>query len=229
MTPKDSQQSSQHGMPLLRQRGKLAANTATGCQSSLAANGARDLLLHVDHPQITLRLMVGEGDRQLVQKRQPWRGSTHPRHRAHASPPAVCLAPAVVGAPRVGAGQHTRAPARRTTGPPTPPAPRQALVSLPAPATRAPPHPGLRAPLCGHLPNPGGVPAHRCGRRARGPHRGGGHRGPGPSWPTGPAWTAPAHAARGRPPRGLPARACDARPGGATSVSYSPAPGGALL
>ena len=64
-------------MPLLAHGGEIAANTAKGRQSPFTAKRARDLLLHFDHPQITLRLIVGERDRQIIQKCQDLLSPSH--------------------------------------------------------------------------------------------------------------------------------------------------------
>jgi hypothetical protein len=72
---KDSYQCSKHSMPLLAHGGAVTTNAAKGSCPLLAAKGARNLLLHFAHPQITLRLMVGAGHPQIFYKRQHVLGS----------------------------------------------------------------------------------------------------------------------------------------------------------
>src|SRR5215469_2314202 len=51
-------QSGEQRHVLLAQRGQIAANATKGCDASFTAEGARDFLLHLDHPHITLSLVI---------------------------------------------------------------------------------------------------------------------------------------------------------------------------
>src|SRR6266853_138549 len=63
-------QSSQHSEALLAQRREIASDAAEGHSESLRAETAGDLLLHFDHPQITLRKAVVERHGEVVQEQQ---------------------------------------------------------------------------------------------------------------------------------------------------------------
>src|SRR5579875_1985348 len=58
MTKQGSLQSRQRVQTLLAQGGKVATNAAKGLSSSLAAKTPRNLLLHLDHAEIALGLVV---------------------------------------------------------------------------------------------------------------------------------------------------------------------------
>jgi len=64
MTTKSGLQSRQEGESLFAQRGQIAANAAEGLGTSNATEASGDLLLHFDHPKISLSQIVGSG-RQL--------------------------------------------------------------------------------------------------------------------------------------------------------------------
>src|SRR5437660_7003692 len=70
MADKDSSQSLKHAMTLLTHGGEIAADATKRRQSGLTAKGARNLLLHLDHAQVALGLIVGKGNGQIVQKGQ---------------------------------------------------------------------------------------------------------------------------------------------------------------
>ena len=55
---------------LLAQGGQVAANAAKGAGSGLAAKGAGDFLLHLDHAHIAFGLIVVKGDHQAMQEGQ---------------------------------------------------------------------------------------------------------------------------------------------------------------
>jgi hypothetical protein len=49
---------------------QIAPDVTKSRHADFAAEGASDLLLDFDHPQIPFRLIIREGDGQIVQKRQ---------------------------------------------------------------------------------------------------------------------------------------------------------------
>ncbi len=57
-------------MTLFAHGREIAAGAAKGRDPCITAEGASDLLLYFDHAQISLRLVVGERNGQIVQKRQ---------------------------------------------------------------------------------------------------------------------------------------------------------------
>ncbi len=140
LAPKDSHQGGQHGMPPIVHGGEVATNAAKGRQSPFTPKRARDLLLHFDHPQITLGLIIREGDGQAVQKREDLLGSSHEvieqilGRTLFTTPPP----PGRIGGWRLGGKLDL--PAHRNTAQPTHSAPAELAASRPAPATREPPH-----------------------------------------------------------------------------------------
>jgi hypothetical protein len=56
-------------MTLLAHGGQRAANATKGGRALLAAKGCGDLLLDVDHAQVAPGLIVGKGEREIVQSR----------------------------------------------------------------------------------------------------------------------------------------------------------------
>ena len=56
--------------PLLSERGKVAANAAEHDSALFTAKAARDFLLHLDHAQIPLGLVVVKRHSKVVQKPQ---------------------------------------------------------------------------------------------------------------------------------------------------------------
>src|SRR5579884_127653 len=67
---KNSGKSSQHGMALLLHGGEITANVAKGSRSRGTAKGAANLLLHFGHAQVTLRLVVGKRNGEIVEQGQ---------------------------------------------------------------------------------------------------------------------------------------------------------------
>ena len=70
MTAQSGFQSREQGHALLAQCGQRAANATKGHHPSFRAKGARDLLLHFDHADISLRLIVVKGDREVGEEGQ---------------------------------------------------------------------------------------------------------------------------------------------------------------
>src|SRR6266536_5455833 len=70
MTTESGLQSRQQRQALFAQRGHIAANAAKGLGSSHAAEAPRDLLLHFDHAQISLRQIVIKIHTQILQEGQ---------------------------------------------------------------------------------------------------------------------------------------------------------------
>src|SRR5216683_7656171 len=68
MTTKSGLQSRQQRDALFAQRGQVAANATKGLCSSNAAEASGDLLLHFDHPQISLRQIVIKIHTQILQE-----------------------------------------------------------------------------------------------------------------------------------------------------------------
>ena len=64
MTAQSGLQRDEQVQALLAQRRQVASDATKGNRSCFAAEGARDLLLDFDHPDIALRLVIGSG-RQL--------------------------------------------------------------------------------------------------------------------------------------------------------------------
>lgn len=56
--------------PLLAQRREVRANTTKHRHPNFSAEAARDLLLHFDHPKVSLRLIVVKWHRKIVQEPQ---------------------------------------------------------------------------------------------------------------------------------------------------------------
>ena len=56
--------------PLFSQSRKVTADAAEYCNALLRTKTSRDLLLHFDHAQISLRLVVVKRDRKIVQEAQ---------------------------------------------------------------------------------------------------------------------------------------------------------------
>jgi hypothetical protein len=56
---KGSSKGVEHGMPLLAHGAQITANGTEGSGTHIAAKGPRNLLLHLDHAQVALRLIVG--------------------------------------------------------------------------------------------------------------------------------------------------------------------------
>src|SRR5919199_1651411 len=66
----DSRKSSQHGVALLVHGGKITTDATKGGGTSGTAKGARDLLLHFGHAKVTLGLVVGKRNAQVVEQGQ---------------------------------------------------------------------------------------------------------------------------------------------------------------
>src|SRR5690348_6756048 len=70
MTTQSGLQSRQQRQALFAQRGQIAANAAEGLGTSNATEAAGDLLLHFDHPKISLRQIVIKIHTQILQEGQ---------------------------------------------------------------------------------------------------------------------------------------------------------------
>jgi hypothetical protein len=57
-------------MTLLAHRRKIAANVTKSRRAALCAKGPRNLLLHFDHAQVALGLVVSKRDGEVIQKGQ---------------------------------------------------------------------------------------------------------------------------------------------------------------
>ncbi len=66
MTHKDAIERGEHLDALLAHGGEIAADAAEGARALRAAEGAGDLLLHLDHADVALGLVVVEGDGGVV-------------------------------------------------------------------------------------------------------------------------------------------------------------------
>ncbi len=66
----DSGKSREHGVSLLLHRRQIAADAAKSRGPSRTAKGASNLLLHFDHPQVALSLIVRKWNREVVEQRQ---------------------------------------------------------------------------------------------------------------------------------------------------------------
>src|SRR6266487_350176 len=64
----DSRQSREHGVSLLLHRGKITTDVAKSAGPRRTAKGPRNLLLHFGPPQITLGLVVGKRNPQIVKQ-----------------------------------------------------------------------------------------------------------------------------------------------------------------
>src|SRR5262249_6509672 len=64
-TGKEGFERAQGRATLLAPGGEQAAQAAEGVRAAGAAEGARDLLLDLDHAQVTLRLVVVKGHREV--------------------------------------------------------------------------------------------------------------------------------------------------------------------
>lgn len=75
----DRRQSREHGMHLLVHGGEITANVAKGSRSRGTAKGARDLLLHFGKASVTLSLVVGKGNGEIVEQSQHLLGTREQR------------------------------------------------------------------------------------------------------------------------------------------------------
>lgn len=67
---KDRGESREHGLALLLHRGKITADAAKRGSSRRTAKAARNLLLHFRHPKVSLSLIVGKRNAQVVEQGQ---------------------------------------------------------------------------------------------------------------------------------------------------------------
>ncbi len=70
MPTQSSLQSGKQGHPLLAQGRQVATNAAEGQNSGFRAEGARNLLLHFDHPNVALGLIIVKRHGEIFQEGQ---------------------------------------------------------------------------------------------------------------------------------------------------------------
>src|SRR5689334_25190782 len=70
MAGERSFEGSEEGVALLAQRREVAAQDTEGIRTGPRAEGAGDLLLHLDHAQVAFGLVVVEGNGEVIEEGQ---------------------------------------------------------------------------------------------------------------------------------------------------------------
>ena len=99
MTTKGGLQRRQHRQTLFAQRGQIAANACKGLSESFAAEAARDFLLDLDHPKISLGQIIVKIYPKILKASSERLSAVSASDRADCERHVVCSDPVCQGEP----------------------------------------------------------------------------------------------------------------------------------